>query len=69
MKCRRCGSEKISKIADSPVRNVWEIYQCDKCNYSWRSTEPDIEILPVFKLDDKQIDEMQLIPPIPPLKK
>lgn len=68
MKCKRCGSEKVKKMVDSPVGNVWEVYVCENCYYSWRSTE-NIEILPKFLLDDEKIRTMQVIPPIPPLKK
>lgn len=68
MKCNRCGSDKVRKMVDSPVGKVWEVYVCDKCNFSWRSTET-IDVLPKFKLDDEKIANMQVIPPIPPLKK
>ncbi len=68
MNCKRCDSDKVRKMADSPVGNVWEVYVCDKCNFSWRSTET-IEVLPKFKLNDEKIANMQMIPPIPPLKK
>lgn len=67
MNCPRCDSEKVRVMTKSPVGNVWEVYVCEKCNYSWRSTE-DIKISPTFKLDDKKIAEMGEIPPVPPLK-
>lgn len=68
MNCKRCDSDKVRKMVDSPVGNVWEVYICEKCNFSWRSTET-IEVLPKFKLNDEKIANMQMIPPIPPLKK
>ncbi len=68
MICKRCDSDKVRKMADSPVGKVWEVYVCEKCWFSWRSTET-IEILPKFKLNDEKIATMQMIPPIPPLKK
>ena len=68
MKCPRCDYEDIKTIATSPVGDVWEIYCCQKCWYSWRSTE-DIDILDKFKLDDEKIRDMQIIPPFPPLEK
>lgn len=68
MKCNRCNSDKVRKMVDSPVGKVWEVYVCDKCNFSWRSTET-IKISPKFMLDDEKIANMQVIPPIPPLDK
>lgn len=37
--CPRCDSNKVEKVADSPVRGKWEAYSCRECNYVWRSTE------------------------------
>ena len=68
MLCPRCDSDKGRKMVDSPVGNVWEVYICEKCWYSWRSTEK-VEVLPKFKLNDESIEKMGVIPPIPPLKK
>lgn len=68
MKCPRCESEKVRIMAKSPVGNAWEVYVCERCCYSWRSTEK-ITISEVFKLDDQRIAKMSVIPPIPPLKK
>ncbi|WMJ78532.1 MULTISPECIES: non-oxidative hydroxyarylic acid decarboxylases subunit D [unclassified Sedimentibacter] len=68
MKCPRCESDKIKKITDAPKDNAWEVYVCEKCWYSWRSTENPV-VIEKFKLDDEKIAHMGLIPPIPPLKK
>jgi transposase-like protein len=73
MICPRCESEHVEKIADSPVGNVWEVYMCERCYYSWRSTEaPEVtdpaKYNPKFKLTEKTISTMMEIPPIPPLK-
>jgi transposase-like protein len=68
MKCPRCESENIRKMADSPVGNVWEVYVCEKCWYSWRSTETPV-VIDKFKLNDEKIAHMGIIPPVPPLKK
>ena len=67
MLCPRCDKEQVRVMAKSPVGNAWEVYVCDNCKYSWRSTE-NIKILPQFKLDDQKIATMMAIPPIPPLK-
>lgn len=66
MKCPRCESENVHVMVTSPVGNVWEVYVCETCWYSWRSTE-DPKISPVFKLDPEKIHELGEIPPIPPL--
>lgn len=66
MKCPRCDSENVRIMTKAPVEDVWEIYVCDKCCYSWRSTEK-IRIHEKFKLDDEKIRAMQVIPPVPPL--
>lgn len=68
MKCPRCDSEKIEVIATSAVGNVWEVYECMDCFYSWRSTETP-KIHPKFRLTKEQIKNLQTIPPIPPLDK
>jgi vanillate/4-hydroxybenzoate decarboxylase subunit D len=68
MICKRCDSDKVRKMVDAPVGKAWEVYVCEKCFFSWRSTET-IEVLPKFKLNDEKIATMQMIPPIPPLKK
>ena len=67
MNCPRCDHDDIKVIAKSPEGDVWEIYCCQKCFYSWRSTE-NITIIDRFKLNDEKIKNMQVVPPIPPLK-
>ncbi|MDR0347227.1 MAG: vanillic acid non-oxidative decarboxylation protein [Coriobacteriales bacterium] len=66
MKCPRCDSEKVKTMVKSPVGDVWEVYVCENCWYSWRSTETP-QVLPKFKLNDQMIAELGVIPPIPPL--
>ncbi|MDF2524177.1 MAG: hypothetical protein K0R31_1818 [Clostridiales bacterium] len=68
MKCPRCDADKVRKMVDSPVGKVWEVYVCDKCDYSWRSTE-NPKIIDKFKLNDEKIANMGVIPPVPLLKK
>lgn len=67
MMCPRCDCDQVRVMVKSPVGNEWEVYVCEKCWYSWRSTE-EINILPKFKLNDEKIEKMDMIPPIPPLK-
>ena len=68
MICPRCDSENVRLMVKSPVGDEWEVYVCEKCWYSWRSTE-EIHILPKFKLNDEKIAGMEMIPPIPLLLK
>lgn len=68
MICPRCDSNKVRKMVDSPVGKVWEVYLCEECFYSWRSTET-INIHEKFKLDKEKIPTMHVIPPVPPLDK
>ena len=67
MNCPRCESEKIKMMVQSPVGDVWEMYLCEECFYSWRSTE-DVRVLDKFKLTKEKIDSMDVIPPVPPLE-
>lgn len=69
MKCPRCDTEgKVEVIATSPKGNVWEVYQCSLCYYSWRSTE-DPKVSEIFKLTPESIKKLQVIPAVPPLDK
>ena len=69
MKCKRCSDDKARVLTKSPVGDVWEVYICYKCFYSWRSTEQDLQISEQFLLTDDLIANMSTIPPVPPLKK
>jgi hypothetical protein len=53
-------------MTKSPVGDVWEVYVCDVCAYSWRSTE-DPKVWPTFKLKPEQIPNLDVIPAIAPL--
>lgn len=49
--CPRCDSRQTAKIADSPVKGVFEIYKCKHCNFVWRSTE-DLSQLDKLRPED-----------------
>ena len=66
MKCPRCDSEKTRTMVKSPVGDVWEVFVCENCWYSWRSTETPV-VSAVFKLNDEKIANLGVIPPVPPL--
>lgn len=73
MICPRCDCDRAYKIFEAPEGAVWEVYHCPRCFFVWRNTEED-EVTnpalydPKFKLTEKQIQEMDPKPPIPPLK-
>jgi len=66
MECPRCGSP-TRVMVKSPVGDVWEVYVCETCWYSWRSTETP-NVIEKFKLTPESIAELGVIPPIPPLE-
>ena len=68
MKCPRCEGNKIEVIATSPVGNVWKVYECMDCFYSWRSTETP-NVREKCKRTKEQIYHLPISPPIPPLDK
>lgn len=55
-------------MVKAPVDDAWEVYVCNTCFYSWRSTET-INIHDTFKLEPEEIPMLQVIPPVPPLDK
>lgn len=70
--CPRCGHEHIETLATSPVKGVWEVYQCDHCLFTWRSTEPErrttrAKYPDVFKLTDADMAAAPQVPAIPNL--
>ena len=72
MICPRCADEQIEVMAKSPVKDVWTVYQCQHCLYTWRDTEPlrrtRREHYPeAFRMPQKDIDDAPMVPSIPPL--
>jgi protein-arginine kinase activator protein McsA len=68
MICPRCDSDQVKIVTKSPVGDVWEVYICESCWFSWRSTEK-VEVQEDFRLNEEKLRDMQVIPPVPPLKK
>ncbi|AUY25286.1 non-oxidative hydroxyarylic acid decarboxylases subunit D [Mixta calida] len=72
MICPRCGDQHIELMATSPVEGVWTVHQCQRCLYTWRSTEPlrriGREHYPqAFRMTQQDIDNAPEVPAIPPL--
>lgn len=73
MICPRCESETVELMTKSPIEGAWEVYICDTCTYSWRSTETPDKTDPKqykasFKIKPASIPSMLVIPPVPPLR-
>lgn len=74
MICPRCDSDTAALLVKAPVDNAWEVYKCNTCNFTWRSTEDEYITDPAkydrrFKINPAKIPEMAVIPPIPKLVK
>ena len=71
--CPRCRSATSAVRAHSAVADLWTIFGCDTCFYTWRSTEPaantDPEQYPqIFRLDPDEVGRFPEVPAIPPLR-
>ncbi|MFJ8818136.1 non-oxidative hydroxyarylic acid decarboxylases subunit D [Amycolatopsis thermoflava] len=71
--CPRCEFEVVEKLADSPVAGVWEVLQCRRCLYTWRTTEPprrtSREHYPEeFRMTQADIDNAPEVPAVPSLR-
>lgn len=70
--CPRCANETIERLATSPVPDVWDVLQCQRCLYTWRTTEPDRRTTrsayPVeFRMTPEDIANAPEVPAVPPL--
>lgn len=73
MECIRCCGRTAFVVAAAPDgSNAWEVYYCDTCNFSWRSTE-EREVItreerdPYFQLIGVDLRNLMSPTPIPPL--
>ncbi|MET9293271.1 non-oxidative hydroxyarylic acid decarboxylases subunit D [Streptomyces sp. NPDC003077] len=70
--CPRCPADQTFRVATAPVGAVWEVRQCGRCWYTWRSTEPaarrDPGHFPAdFRMSPQTIAEAPQMPAVPPL--
>jgi hypothetical protein len=73
MICPRGAHEAIEMLFASPVPGVWEVLQCERCLYCWRTTEPARrtsrdQFPDAFKLTAEDIASAPEVPTIPPLR-
>lgn len=74
MKCIRCDENTARKVAEAPDGSkAWEVYYCERCNFSWRNSEEDGVINPAkrpafFQLKGEDLTTLLHPCPIPPLK-
>jgi transcription elongation factor Elf1 len=70
--CPRCDHETIETLYRSPVPGVWDVLQCQRCLYTWRTTEPARrarrDAYPdSFKMTADDIENAPEVPAVPPL--
>ncbi|MFF9496001.1 non-oxidative hydroxyarylic acid decarboxylases subunit D [Streptomyces flaveolus] len=71
--CARCAHESIRTLYSSPVPGVWDVLQCDRCLYTWRTSEPSRrtrrDAYPeAFRLTQADIENATEVPAVPPLR-
>ncbi|RJQ79758.1 hypothetical protein D5S17_10020 [Pseudonocardiaceae bacterium YIM PH 21723] len=70
MICPRCRHPKTTVLATSPVPGVWEVLSCDRCLFSWRTTEPANRIDPDryparYRFTEHDIESAVDVPVVP----
>lgn len=73
MICPRCESDNAELMVKAPVNEAWQVYICNTCYFSWRSTEDELIRDPKkydnkFKINPKEIPHLISIPPVPKIK-
>lgn len=73
MICPRCAWESLDRLATSPVPEVWEVWQCTRCLYTWRTSEPERrtrreEYPERYRITQADIDSSSEMPAVPPLR-
>jgi hypothetical protein len=71
--CPRCAHGTIERLFSSPVPGIWEVLQCSRCLYLWRTSEPPRrtrrDTYPdSFKMTAEDIANAPEVPAIPPLR-
>ncbi|MFS4105265.1 MULTISPECIES: non-oxidative hydroxyarylic acid decarboxylases subunit D [Streptomyces] len=71
--CPRCAFEAVDTLHTSPVPGVWDVLQCRRCLYTWRTSEPARrtrrEAYPEqFRMTPQDIENAPEVPALPPLR-
>ncbi|MEV6112940.1 non-oxidative hydroxyarylic acid decarboxylases subunit D [Streptomyces sp. NPDC052109] len=71
--CPRCAHPELEHVHTSPVPGVWDVLQCSRCLYMWRTSEPDRrtrrEDYPEgFRLTAADLAYADEVPTVPPLR-
>ncbi len=72
-KCPRCAHDIVEVLFTSPVTGAWEVLQCKRCLYCWRTSEPprrtEREAYPEgFRMTSDDIAGAPEVPSVPPLR-
>jgi hypothetical protein len=73
MICPRCAHDAVETITTSPVPGVWDVLQCARCLYMWRTSEPADRTTrdlypPEFRVTAEDIERADEVPTVPPLR-
>lgn len=68
--CPRCRAEAITVLARSADPGMWEVLACQRCTYTWRTSEPAAQttaaVYPAkFALSEADIASAPEVPPVP----
>lgn len=71
--CPRCAHDGVRTVAHSPVPGVWQVLQCARCLYMWRTTEPArrtrrADYPAQFRLTEHDIATAAEVPAVPALR-
>ncbi|GHH29864.1 non-oxidative hydroxyarylic acid decarboxylases subunit D [Streptomyces rubradiris] len=71
--CPRCAHESVGTLYSSPVPGVWDVVQCARCLYTWRTSEPDRRTRraaypQAFRLTVEDLANAAEVPAVPPLR-
>jgi vanillate/4-hydroxybenzoate decarboxylase subunit D len=71
MNCVRCLDGEAEIVARAPDgSDAWAIYRCTRCNYGWRTSEPETVTDPAkrdpfFQLDGTDLSKLTSPLPLP----
>ncbi|MER5748792.1 non-oxidative hydroxyarylic acid decarboxylases subunit D [Streptomyces sp. NPDC002088] len=71
--CPRCAYNTVEHVFASPVPGVWDVLQCARCLYMWRTSEPARrtrrDTYPdSFRMTVEDIGNAIEMPTVPPLR-